>query len=70
MSDELLVYYCHSLEAAAECETILIGLFQPKYNRRKKITAKAREIRDNLRMSQGRANVYTRQLIETSALES
>lgn len=70
MSDELLVYYCHSLEAAAECETVLIDLFQPKYNRRKKITAKAREIQDNLGMSQGRANVYTRQLIETSVLES
>jgi hypothetical protein len=68
--DELLVYYCHSLEAAEECETILIDLFQPKYNHRKKIAVRARTVQDNIGCSEGYARLYTKQLIEASALES
>lgn len=68
--DELLVYYCHSVEAAVECETILIDLFKPKYNKRKKISGSIKAIQDSLGMSEATARAYTKQLIGVSALES
>jgi hypothetical protein len=55
--DELLVYYCHSIEAASECEGILIKLFSPKYNMRKTLTHFKDSTRANLGLSVARARV-------------
>jgi hypothetical protein len=68
--DELLIYYCHSVRAAEECETILIDRLQPKYNKRKLILDTAREISDQMGMTERSAYLYTQSLIEASALES
>lgn len=68
--DELLIYYCHSVDDAEKCETILIGTLQPKYNGRKKLMADSKLIQDTLGHSPDAANIYVRSILDAMSLES